>query len=417
MTDRIRRNHVENDHTARSRAKTVILILGIMLVAANLRAALTGLGPLVGAIRSQTHLSNTITGMLTTLPLLAFAILSPLTPKITRRLGMELTLMVSLVLLTIGILVRSAPSIPTLFIGTFIIGLAIAVGNVLLPSLVKRDFPDQVGPMTGAYSVSMNVFGALASGISIPLSVGAGLGWRGSLGSWALLAGLAVLCWLPQLRYRHVTKVYEREGSIWRSALAWQVTLFMGLQSLMFYINATWLPVILHERGMSIASSGWMLSAMQFVSLPISFVVPVLAARQTNQKGIVVATVIFHLAGYLGLLFGPAALTWLWMICIGIAVGASISLALAFFGLRTHNARQAAELSGMAQSIGYLLAAVGPILFGFLHDITKTWFFSLMILVIASILLLFVGLGAGRNVYLSSNGQRKAPVAVHEAQI
>jgi CP family cyanate transporter-like MFS transporter len=401
------RNNAETKLAVHSRAKTVLLILGIMLVAANLRAAITGLGPLVGAIRSQTNLSNTITGMLTALPLLAFAILSPIAPKIARRLGMEHTLMASLVLLSIGIIVRSVPTVTSLFIGTFILGLAIAVGNVLLPSLVKRDFPDQVGPMTGAYSVSMNVFGALASGISVPLSIGAGLGWRGSLGSWVLLAGLAVLCWLPQLRYRHVTNVSEGTGSIWRSGLAWQVTLFMGLQSLIFYINATWLPVILHERGMSIISSGWMLSAMQFVSLPISFIVPVLAGRQTNQKGIVIVTVIFHLIGYIGLLFGPAALTWVWIICIGFAVGSSISLALAFFGLRTRDARQAAELSGMAQSIGYLLAAIGPILFGYLHDLTNTWFFSLMILIIASILLLFVGLGAGRDAYLCSNRQSK----------
>jgi CP family cyanate transporter-like MFS transporter len=391
-----------------SRASSVLLILGIMLIAANLRASLTGLGPLVGAIRTSTHLSNSLTGMLTSFPLLAFAIFSPLAPKIARRLGMESTLMASLILLTAGIIVRSLPSVTTLFLGTFIIGLAIAVGNVLLPSLVKRDFPTQVGPMTGAYSVSMNVFGALASGISFPLSDVAGLGWRGSLASWALLAGLAVICWLPQLRYRHVAEVPGGGGSIWRSALAWQVTLFMGLQSFLFYINATWLPVILHERGMSITSAGWMLSAMQFVSLPISFIVPVLAARQTNQKGIVVVTVIFHLIGYVGLLFGNVELTWLWMICIGIAVGSSISLALAFFGLRTQDARQAAELSGMAQSIGYLLAAFGPILFGYLHDLTNTWFVSIMILVIVSVLLLFVGLGAGRNAYLSSTVPNKS---------
>lgn len=398
-------NNAESKLAVRSRVSSVLLILGIMLVAANLRAAITGVGPLVGDIRSQTHLSNTITGMLTALPLLAFAILSPLAPKMSRRIGMESTLMSSLVLLTIGIIVRSIPAVTTLFLGTFIIGLAIAVGNVLLPSLVKRDFANQVGLMTGAYSVSMNVFGALGSGISVPLSVGAGLGWRGSLASWAFLAGLAVLCWLPQLRYRHTTEVPRGGGSIWRSALAWQVTLFMGIQSFLFYINATWLPVILHERGMSISSSGWMVSAMQFVSLPISFIVPVIAGRRTTQKGIVVVTVIFHLLGYIGLLYGDAALTWLWIICIGVAVGSSISLALAFFGLRTQDARQAAELSGMAQSIGYLLAAVGPILFGYLHDLTHTWFISLMTLVIASVLLLTVGLGAGRNAYVNSSGQ------------
>ncbi|WP_326116631.1 CynX/NimT family MFS transporter [Paenibacillus alginolyticus] len=395
-------DNVNKEVAVRSRANIVWLILGILFIAANLRAPITGLGPLVGYIHSQTHLSNTITGLLSALPLLAFAILSPLAPKIAHRIGMESSLMASLVLLTAGILLRSLPSVTALFVGTLVIGLAIAVGNVLLPSLIKRDFPDQVGPMTGAFSASMNIFGALASGISIPLSVGAGLGWRGSLGCWALLAGLAVLCWLPQLRNRRTyASIPAKGGSVWRSKLAWQVTLFMGLQSFLFYINANWLPELLHERGMSIATAGWMLAGMQFISLPFSFIVPIIAARNKNQRGIVVMTVLFHLIGYIGLLTGNTELTWLWMICIGIAVGSSISLALAFFGLRTKDSMQAAELSGMAQSVGYLLAAAGPILFGFLHDVTHAWSLSLMTLVIVSVLLLLVGLGAGRNAYVS----------------
>jgi CP family cyanate transporter-like MFS transporter len=398
----LKTSHTNKKIAIRPRAGTVWLILGILFIAANLRAPITGLGPLVGDIHSQTHLSNTITGLLSALPLLAFAALSPLTPRIAHRIGMEYTLMASLVLLTAGIVLRSSPSVTTLFVGTLVIGLAIAVGNVLLPSLIKRDFPNHVGMMTGAYSVSMNIFGALASGISIPLSIGAGLGWRGSLESWALLAGIAVLFWLPQLRNRiHYASIPARGGSIWRSGLAWQVTLFMGLQSFLFYINAAWLPELLHERGMSIATAGWMLSGMQFVSLPFSFIVPIIAGRSLNQRGIVAATVLFHLIGYIGLLMGSTELTWLWMICIGIAVGSSISLALAFFGLRTQDSRQAAELSGMAQSVGYLLAAIGPILFGFLHDVTHDWSFSLMTLVIISILLLIVGLGAGRKAYIT----------------
>jgi CP family cyanate transporter-like MFS transporter len=394
-------NHTNKEMSVRPRASIVWLILGILFVAANLRAPITGLGPLVGDIHSQTHLSNTIMGLLSALPLVAFAVLSPLAPRIAHRIGIEYSLMASLVFLTVGIILRSSPSVMTLFVGTLVIGLAIAIGNVLLPSLIKRDFPNHVGLMTGAYSVSMNIFGALASGISIPLSVGAGLGWRGSLESWALLAGLAVLCWLPQMRKRqNNAPIPDSGGTIWRSALAWQVTFFMGLQSFLFYINATWLPELLHERGMSIATAGWMLSGMQFVSLPFSFIVPIIAARSQNQRGIVAVTVLFHLIGYIGLLMGNTELTWLWMICIGIAVGSSISLALAFFGLRTQDSRQAAELSGMAQSVGYLLAAVGPILFGFLHDVTHGWSFSLMTSLIISLLLLLAGLGAGRKAFV-----------------
>ncbi|PZE21739.1 CynX/NimT family MFS transporter [Paenibacillus xerothermodurans] len=396
-------NEAQTSQPVRSRIKTAWLVLGILLVAANLRAAITGLGPLVEAIRADTDLSNAITGMLTALPLFAFAALSPIAPKIAQRIGMEKTLFASLIVLTLGILMRSYPTVLTLFIGTFIIGLAIAIGNVLLPGLIKRDFAGHVGAMTGAYSVSMNIFGALASGISVPLSVGAGLGWRGSLASWAVLGGLAILCWLPQLRARHTSYASAAGGSIWRSALAWQVTLFMGLQSWLFYINATWLPEILHQRGMNVAEAGWMLSAMQFVSLPTSFIVPILAAHRASQRGIVIVTVLFHLIGYLGLLSGNTSLVWVWIICIGIAVGSSISLALAFFGLRTRSAQQASELSGMAQSIGYLLAAFGPISFGFFHDLTQAWAVPLMTLVIVSVLLLAVGLGAGRSGYVTSS--------------
>ncbi|CAM3428006.1 Putative transporter YycB [Marinicrinis lubricantis] len=304
----------------------------------------------------------------------------------------------SLILLTAGIALRSIPSVTALFTGTLILGAAIAIGNVLLPGLIKRDFPGNVGLMTGAYSVSMNTFAAFASGITVPISEDAGLGWRGALACWVFLSLLALIVWLPQLRkVHHGGDTGKRDGAIWRSKLAWQVALFMGLQSLLFYVTIAWFPEILRERGMSEAAAGWMLSLLQFVSLPASFIIPILAGRSSNQRRLVTSIVLMSAVGYVGMLIGGLGLIWLWMILIGFAGGAYISLALTFMGLRTNSAQKSAELSGMAQSIGYLIASVGPLLFCFFHDITNDWSVGLGGLLIVSALVFVAGMGAGRD--------------------
>lgn len=382
-------------------AGSLLLVLGIIFIAANLRGPITGVGPLIGELRQDTGLSSSMVGLLTSLPLLAFAALSSLAPSIARLKGIEATLFFSMILLTAGIVLRSVPHNSALFIGTLIIGLAIALSNVLLPSLIKRDFPRHIGSMTGAYSTSMNIFGAIASGLSVPLSIGLGLGWRGALLSWTILTLLALILWLPRLRGRHIPEPVPIAGSsIWRSPLAWQVTMFMGLQSLLFYVIAAWLPEILQAKGMSSESAGWMLSIFMFVGLPTTFLAPVIAGRRADQRAMVLIIIMLYLIGCFGLLWGTSKLALLWIISFGLASGASISLALAFFGLRSRNSQQAAQLSGMAQTIGYLLAAVGPILAGYLFDASGNWASSLIMLIIVTFLLLFAGLGAGRNVHL-----------------
>ncbi|WP_436663882.1 CynX/NimT family MFS transporter [Alicyclobacillus acidoterrestris] len=312
----------------------------------------------------------------------------------------------SLLLLTFGIIVRHFSPNALLFVGMLLAGAGIAMGNVLLPGLIKRDFPTGVGLMTGVYSVSMNVWAAIASGISVPVAHIPGVGWRGSMLSWAVLSILTLIIWLPQLRKRHIPQIRHSQLNLWKSGLAWQVTFFMGLQSFVFYVNVAWLPDILQSRGMSATAAGWMLSLMQFVSLPASFLVPVMAGKRSSQRGLVIATVALFLVGYAGLLSGLNSLNWLWIILIGVAGGSSISLALAFFGLRSQTADEAAKLSGMAQSIGYLLAAAGPILIGFLHDAIGSWTVPLIILVVAIVLFFICGLGAGRNAYVGGNHRR-----------
>ncbi|MDO3681218.1 CynX/NimT family MFS transporter [Paenibacillus ehimensis] len=391
-----------------------LLILGIVLIAANLRAPLTAVGPIIGEIRGETGISNTWAGMMTTLPLLAFALLSPLSPRIARRLGMEHTLFAGLIVLLAGILLRSLSSVAALFAGTALIGIAIAVSNVLVPALIKREFPNNVGTMTGIYSVSMNLCAAIASGVSIPISQGLGLGWRGALGSWALLAIVSLAAWLPMLRSRRrpqavQTSAAVKSDSLWRSPLAWQITLFMGLQSLFFYVNISWLPAILQDRGMSAASAGWMISIMQFASLPATFFMPILAGRRSDQRGLAVGVASVFIVGYLGLLLTDTDwLVPLWVVLVGIGAGSGFGLAVMFFALRTNSVRQSAEMSGMAQSFGYLLAAVGPTLFGFIHDSTGGWTIPLLLLLVAAGGLLLAGLKAGKYGYVMAEGNKEA---------
>jgi len=385
-----------------------ILIVGIVFIAANLRAPLTSVGPIVGLIKNDMNISNTLAGMITTLPLLAFALFSPIVPKLGQKFGVERIIFGSIVFLTVGIAIRSLSGVAALYIGTAILGLAISVGNVLLPGLIKREFPERIGLMTGVYSISMNLFGAIASGVSVPIALGVGFGWKGALVIWGIFSFISIIFWLPQMKHLNAkrdtvhNKTVNNHVNLWGSALAWQVTLFMGLQSMIFYVLVAWLPEILKQHGLNSSQSGLMLSVMQLALLPFTFIVPVIAGRMSSQRSLVIITAILLLIGMFGLLYGSLNLIVLWISALGIGGGFAFSLAMMFFGLRTRNAQQAAELSGMAQSIGYLLAAIGPTLFGFIHDATNSWTIPLLILVGASILLFIFGLGASKAQYIGS---------------
>ncbi len=380
-----------------------ILMIGIILLAANLRVPITSVGPLIALIRDDLLISNTIAGALTTLPLLAFAFISPFAPKIAKRLGIELTLLISLIILSLGIFLRSLGSVEILFIGTLLIGVGIAIGNVLLPGLVKQNFAHRIGLMTGIYAVSMNLSAAIASGISVPIASIKDFGWRGSLAVWGLLGIIAIIFWLPQLRNRHksVKSMNQQESTkksrLWRSSLAWKITIFMGFQSLIYYSVVAWIPDIIQEKGLSSSAAGWMSSLMLFAALPFTFIVPVLAGKLKNQRILVVITFLLFSIGLGGMLLGPTALIALWTILIGAGCGFAFSLSMMFFSLRTTSAQQASEISGMAQSVGYLLAAIGPLFFGFIRDLTSSWTLPLIMLIVASVIIFIVGMGAGKN--------------------
>ncbi len=387
-----------------SRIRGLLLVLAIVLLAANLRPALTSVAPLIGQIRTDTGISNGVAGLLTGLPLLAFAALSPIAPRLAHRFGMERVLLASLLVLAVGILLRSAGVVAALFLGTAILGAAIAVGNVLLPSLVKREFPERTGLMTSTYTTALAVSAAIAAGASFPIAYQVD-GWRGSLALWALLALVAAVAWFPQIRSADPanasTGTSRGVTGLWSSVLAWQVTLFMGLQSLGYYVVLTWLPQILQEEvGVSAAQAGWLLALAQVVVIPAMFLAPVLADRRPSQYSVVVVAVTLTGAGTLGLLVASSTATALWIVLLGLGQGACFSLALTFFALRAPDSEHAAALSGMAQSVGYLLAAGGPFLFGLLRDVTHAWTVPLMLLVAVTVCLLITGLGAARDAHV-----------------
>lgn len=378
-----------------------LLIAGILFIAINLRPALASVGPLVEDIRQTTGLSSSMLGLLTTLPLMAFGFISTLTPIFTNRFGIGGTLFGAMLLLTVGILIRSIDWIPALYIGTLLLGIAIAFGNVLLPSLTKRNFDEKSGLITSLYSSMMAGGAALAAGISVPLMDATGWDWSGSLVVWAAPAFLALLIWLPQLaRLQAATanqNYWQAMRKLSRSATAWQVALFMGFQSLTFYVLLAWLPTILQTRGVAASTSGWLLSLSQGVGILGSLVVPIWAGKQKDQRWIVLTLSAMELIAMLGLCLPQFGATTVWVSMIGFVLGGTFGLALLFIVLRSDTTAAATELSGMAQSIGYLVAAVGPILFGALYDWTDGWALPFILLFVVAVLKLFVGWRVGKS--------------------
>ncbi len=348
---------------------------GIILVAINLRPAITGVGPVISSIRADTGLPNVALGLLTTLPLVAFGVVSVLTPLVTRRLGMEWSVALALGLVLLGTLVRGVPSVPLLYLGTAVLGVGIALGNVLLPAITKRDFPERSGSMTGLYSSVMGVGATLAAALGAPLALR--LGWRGSLAVWALPVLVALLVWMPQLRGRHRAPLQRRYreafGSLSRSTLAWQVALFMGFQSLTFYVIIAWLPDLLEARGMTATAAGGMLALSQATGVLGTAVVPVWAGRLGSQVGVVWGLGVIEALALVGLVMPGVAFVGVSVAVLGFVLGGTFGLALLFLVLRAGSAERAGELSGMAQSVGYLLAAAGPAAFGALHDFAGGW--------------------------------------------
>lgn len=392
----------------RLRAHPALVLVGVVLASLNMRAALAGVSPLLGTITNDFALTATAAGLVTTVPLIAMALASPLAPKLARRWGTEAVLCGALLLLCAGIGVRVLPPVAALFAGGAIVGAAIAMLNVLMPGLIKRDFPDRAAGMTALYSTAMVLGASASAAVAVPLGHLVG-GWRGSLLSWALPAVLAALVWLPQAVFARrglhhgeqaaTSRPTPREAGpgMARSPLAWQVTLFMGLQSLIAYVMIAWMPVIFTDHGMAPSTAGLVFAFSTLVQMVGSFVVPTLAGRMRRQRLLALCVVAFMAAGVVGLLLAPVTGAWVWAALLGVGQGGTLGLSLTWMVLRTRSAHDAARLSGMAQTWGYLVAAAGPLLLGVVHEVTGGWGRPIALLLAICAGLALLGLGAGRD--------------------
>ena len=400
----------------RTRRETALLVLAIVLVSLNLRSALTIVGPLIRDLRAGDGLSGTAAGLLAAAPLLAFGLISPLGPRLAARFGIERTLVGCMLLLSASLALRPLPSVVLLFAGTLAVGAGIAVANVLLPALVKRRFGDGATFVTGIYSVALGVGAALAAGLAVPSEEWLGGSWRAALAVWAPVALVSALVWLPLLRElpTRAAAAARVRVNLWHDALAWRVTGFMAMQSILFYSMVAWLPEIYRHHGMSKGGAGALLSVSLIVGIPMGFVVGSLAGRLRDQRALALGATLLVLAGFAGVLAAPMAAPWLWAALLGIGFGTGFTLVLALFVLRAGDAHDAAALSGMAQSVGYTLAAVGPVAVGALHDLTGGWTAPLVVLIALAALDVVVALAASRRGFV--RGRAAAEVAAPQEQ-
>ncbi|MEQ8392558.1 MAG: MFS transporter [Thalassospira sp.] len=372
-------------------------LIAILLLAANMRGSIVGLGPLAEIIGTDLSLSGTELGLLTTLPVLSFGVLSIFAPRLGQRFGIEATLLAMLLFIAVGQGLRASGAYDIMVIGTIILGAAIAVMNVLTPSLVRRSFPTHVALVTALYTFTMSTGATVAAFVSIPIRNAADGDWRWSLGVWAVFAAIAFVCWLPMLRYRHKTVAVApiAQISLWKNVEAWWLALFFGCQSLMFYTGTAWVAKVFIDHGISEAEAATLLTVFNVFGIPAAFAAPLIYSKFRNKK---LAMLVLHIPLIIavpGFVFATTELPYLWAVCLGLGQGSMISIALTLVGMRGADPQTSARLSGMAQSVGYLFAAIGPVLFGALHDLLGDWQVALYFLFVVVAIQLVAAMRAG----------------------
>jgi CP family cyanate transporter-like MFS transporter len=373
----------------------------MVLVAINLRPAAASVGPLLGRIETDSGLSATGAGVLATLPVLCFGALAPLAPLLARRLGARTAIAGALVVLLAGLLLRLVPGLGFLFLGTVLAGAAIATGNVLLPVLARRNFSHRTGAITGLYTSALIGFAALSAGVSVPLTNALDGGWRLGLAIWALPVAVALIAWAPALARRDpdprpVAGAGLGIRGLLKDRLAWSVTLFFALQSAGFYATLSWLPSIFRSDGASESQAGLLLSLSMLVGLLTAITVPSLATRARDQRPLVIACCVLTAMGLVGIMLAPMSAPYLWTVLLGLGQNGAFPLALMLIVLRG-GSRGTADLSTLAQTVGYLLAALGPVAVGAIHQLTGSWTPCLALLVGLLVLQVLAGMTAGRD--------------------
>lgn len=384
------------------------MLVGIVTLAFNLRPSAVSVGPVLDEITHGLGMSGTEAGVLTSLPVLAFASFGALAPRLARTVGAHRLTLLALIGVVVGLYSRSRVDSALPFLGLSLLALAgMATANVVLPSLVKLHFPDRIGLMTAVYSTALAIGLTSASVFTVPISE-AYDGWRSGLASWALLAAVAALPWLGLVRHDRPKDFAEVEssgtislGTVARTRLGWTMAGFFGLQSLQAYAVFGWFADIFRDAGYSAHTAGLLLGVITGISIPLSFVIPPLVARLTNQAPLMWALMACYPVGYLGMIFAPGAGLWslVWAVVIGTGLS-TFPLCLTLIGLRAHTPAGTAALSGFTQSVGYLIAAIGPFAVGFLHDMTDGWTVPLVLLLVLSVPQLVVALMVSQPAYI-----------------
>lgn len=386
------------------------MIACVVLLAFNLRPAVNALGVVLADVQDTTGLTGSTAGLLGALPTLCFAVMGFAVPALTRRLGARWTVVVALAALTGGQLLRAVGNVGALFAGSIIALAAITVGNVLLPGLIRQHFPTAIGPMTALYTTMLMIGQTLGAGITLPLMDAFDGTWQLGVGMWAATSAVALLPWLVTLtrgdRYRGRRRESRRAGAgatgeipLWRlarSPRAWAIAVFFGMQSLQAYVIFAWVRTVLEEAGLSATAAGGMLAIITAVGIPVSALVPSLLGV-IRQHSIVMVSFICALAlGYIALIVAPATLPWLTALLIGFGLG-SFPMALTLFALRAHTHQGTIALSGFGQSVGYLLASIGPVGFGYLHDLSGWSTVPLIAMLGTLVPMLIAGIVSVRN--------------------
>lgn len=387
---------------SRERRQQILVVVGLVVLAFNLRPAAVSVAPVLADIEAALGMSATTAGFLTTLPVLCFAGFGLLAPWCARAIGVHKVMLASLLVTAVGLVFRATVGSAAVFIASTIPVLAgVATANVLLPSLVKLHFPHRIGPMTAVYSTALAFGLSAASVLTVPVADATG-SWRGGLAVWGVVALMAAGPWLGLVRHDVRPEGPVSGGIPFRTAatspLAWWLALFFGVQSLQAYAVFGWLPEVFREAGVSAQTAGLLLGATTAIGIPISFVLPGLAARRSNQAPYVLALCACYALGYGGLVTWPAGGAWLWALLIGAGTGL-FPLVLTLIGLRARTSDGTAALSGFVQSVGYLVGAVGPFMMGALFDATGSWTVPLWVLMLLVVPLAFTGIRAAAPRY------------------
>ncbi|HET8601687.1 MAG TPA: MFS transporter [Segeticoccus sp.] len=411
------------------RLRRALALLAIPLLALNLRSAITSIAPVLGEIQQQLHMSTTQASVLGALPPVVFGLAGIATPTVIRRLGADRAAVLAMLLATVGVVVRAlSPGALFFFVPQLVALVGMGMGNVLLPPLVKRYFPDRIGALTILYGIVLQLGTALPAFLAVPLAEAGG--WRTSLGAWAGLSLLALWPWVLLSTSRGtgragaadastsvgaaVTQARIPFRSLLRSRVAWGATLLMGTTSLNTYPIFTWLPRILTDAGVDRGVAGSLLGLYSLMSLPLALAIPWVAVRVRNPLMVVLAGLACYLVGYAGLALAPSRAPLLWTVACGLAA-TGFPLALSLVNLRTLTQDGAVALSGFMQGVGYLIASTGPFLTGLLHSLTGGWQASFGFLGLTLVPLTIGGFIFCRPLSLEATLSAAAPEAVAPA--